>query len=640
MDPIITLALGSLKALVLLAAALALTLALHRRPARLRAVVLGVALCGTLLIPVVAPLLPSWSLPLPVDLRGFAKASPDEVAAPVPVPQSPGSTVSGTSPRTFPEMTPAGSSAHAALPSISWQTWLAMVWFLGACVLLVELGIGQVRALRTLRRARAVTDPLWLKLLAEGVRRTGCRRRLRLLASSEVEVPATVGVLRPVILVPNHADTWPLDRRRAVLLHEIVHVARFDWATRTMARFARAVYWFNPLAWWAVRRLDLEQELACDEEVLALGTRASTYAYHLLGIAHGVLLGPAPASAGIEMARRTHLEERIMTILKTTVHRRIHPAVLLPAVIVMAAMVPALAAVDFSNEPRPASNELKEIIVEMQQIEDKLEPNLQQLEDLELELQPTIEAIQDVQIDIDQEKLQEIQEKMQPYIDRMEAIEIDMKPYEQQIQELEYKIQNLVIHVDDGTVEEIEHQIQEQVSKQMEAMESIHVDMEPLMRQIEAIQAEMEPLHKELEAVHIQMEPVHEQLENLHLDMEPIHEQMEAVQKAMEPLHQELERLGDRFERAVGGEIESVLRERLGPVTAPGAPIDEAAARIAEDAHINVDDDVIRVQVSRSEAQEILTDLLAPHRIGTEDAFNAAVAAAADALSPLVIRID
>jgi len=443
-----------------------------------------------------------------------------------------------------------------------------------------------------------------------------------------------------VILIPNHADTWPLDRRRTVLLHELVHVARFDWATRTMSRLARAVYWFNPLAWWAVRRLDLEQELACDEEVLALGTRASSYAWHLLGIARGALSGPVPVGAGIEMARRTHLEERIMTILKSTVHRRIRPAVLLPAAIVMAAMVPALAAVDFANEPRPASSELKQIVTEMQQIEDRLEPNLKQLEDLELELQPTIEAIQDVQIDIDEEKLQEIQAKMQPYIDRMQAIEVDMEPYEQQIEELEYTIQNLVIHVDDGTVEEIQHQIQEQVSKQMEAMESIHVDMEPLMAQIEAIQAEMEPLHKELEAVHVQMEPVHEQLENLHLDMEPIHEQMEAVQKAMEPLHEELERLGDRFERAVGGEIESVLRERLGPVTTPGAPIDEAAARIAEDAHINVDDDVVRVQVSRSEAQEILTDLLAPHRVGTEDAFNAAVAAAADALSPLVIRID
>jgi hypothetical protein len=136
------------------------------------------------------------------------------------------------------------------------------------------------------------------------------------------------------------------------------------------------------------------------------------------------------------------------------------------------------------------------------------------------------------------------------------------------------------------------------------------------------------------------MEPVHEQLENLHLDMEPIHEQMEAVQKAMEPLHEELEALGDRFERAVGHEIESVLREHLGPVTAPGAPIDEAAARIAADANINVDDDVVRVRASRSEAQQILTDLLSPHRVGTQEAFSTAVTSAADALSPLVIRID
>jgi uncharacterized membrane protein len=72
MDPIITLVLGSLKALVLLAAALALTLGLHRRPARLRAVVLGVALCGTLLIPVVAPLLVVAVARGPQELRqGF-----------------------------------------------------------------------------------------------------------------------------------------------------------------------------------------------------------------------------------------------------------------------------------------------------------------------------------------------------------------------------------------------------------------------------------------------------------------------------------------------------------------------------------------------------------------------------------------
>ncbi len=640
MDPIITLVLGSLKALMLLAAALALTLGLHRRPARLRAVVLGTALCGSLLIPVVAPVLPSWSLPVPVALPSFAHAPRDEVPVPGVDPQVAGALDDATAARPLPEMSRAGSAPRSGISAFDWRTWLVAVWLLGAGVLMARLGYCQVRARCAVRRARPVTDKLWLGLLAEGVRRTGCRRRPRLLASGEVEVPATVGVFRPVILIPKHADTWPLDRRRTVLLHELVHVARLDWATRTMARVARAAYWFNPLAWWAVRRLDLEQELACDEEVLALGTRASSYAYHLLGIARGALLAPAPAGAGIEMARRTHLEERIMTILKDTVHRRIGPAVILPAAILVAAMVPALAAVDFANEPRPASTELKEIIVEMQQIEQRLEPNLKQLEDLELELQPKIEAIQDVQIEIDEEKLQEIQAKMQPYIDRMQQIEIDMQPYEQQIQELEHRIQSLVIHVDDGTVEEVQHQIQEQITQQMAAMESIHVDMQPLIEQIEAIQAEMDPLHHELEAVHVQMEPIHQQLESLHLDMEPIHEQMEAVQKAMEPLHEQLEGLGDRFERAVGNEIGSVLRERLGPVTAPGAPIDEAAARIAVDADINLDDDVVRVNAPRSEAHEILTDLLAPHRVGTQEAFDAAVNGAVDALSPLVIRID
>ena len=184
---------------------------------------------------------------------------------------------------------------------------------------------------------------------------------------------------------------------RAVLLHEVIHVARFDWPVRTIARIARAAYWFNPLIWWAVRRLDLEQELACDEEVLALGTGASDYACHLLGVARHAVPTPSPAIPALGMARRTHLEERIMSILKRTTHRRVGMAVLIPAAVLMAAMVPALAAVaPGQSEPRPASPELKQLMTEIQEVEVRLEPHLAKMEDFEIEMQPKIEFLEQI----------------------------------------------------------------------------------------------------------------------------------------------------------------------------------------------------------------------------------------------------
>ena len=65
MDAMIPLALGSVKALLLLVATGALVLAMRRRSARLRAVIWGTALAGSLVIPLVAPLLPTLSLPVP-----------------------------------------------------------------------------------------------------------------------------------------------------------------------------------------------------------------------------------------------------------------------------------------------------------------------------------------------------------------------------------------------------------------------------------------------------------------------------------------------------------------------------------------------------------------------------------------------
>ena len=128
-------------------------------------------------------------------------------------------------------------------------------------------------------------------------------------------VPMTWGVLQPVVWLPADAEEWDDERRSLVLTHELAHVRRRDALTQWIAHLALVVNWFNPLAWIAVKRVRDERERACDDAVLELGARPTSYADHLLDIvrSHGTANGPMPALA---MARRSQFEGRLLAILQ------------------------------------------------------------------------------------------------------------------------------------------------------------------------------------------------------------------------------------------------------------------------------------------------------------------------------------
>jgi hypothetical protein len=144
-------------------------------------------------------------------------------------------------------------------------------------------------------------------------------------------------------VIPSIADTWSIDRRRAVLLHELAHVSRYDCLTQTLAVAVCAVWWFHPMVWWIARRLCIERELACDDRVIAAGTEPRDYASHLLEIAYSFGGHRAPALA-VTMARPRQLESRMLAALDTARNRRIPPARVRVAAAAAALLVLAIVA--------------------------------------------------------------------------------------------------------------------------------------------------------------------------------------------------------------------------------------------------------------------------------------------------------
>src|SRR5262249_2533894 len=128
--------------------------------------------------------------------------------------------------------------------------------------------------------------------------------------------------LRPVILLPQAALSWPEQRLRAVLLHELAHIRRCDSVAQTLARFVCALYWPNPLAWIGARAMRHDAEMAADNAVIGAGVRPSAYASELLGIAREFRNRRFALAAGVSMASEAALEARVKSVLAPNQMRR------------------------------------------------------------------------------------------------------------------------------------------------------------------------------------------------------------------------------------------------------------------------------------------------------------------------------
>ena len=292
----------AIKSLLIAGLSLGLLQLMKKRSAAERSWIAHIGLLALVIVAFAPMVLPRWHVEVPAM---FASSSANETA---PTPASMPTNIG--LPASVPQVTKV-SPAAVQLPSLSTAAAAAALYAIPAAILILITLLALVRLIALRARADVLVDGHWLSALARAQRRMGFKHGTALLTSNDLASPISWGLMRPVILLNSRA-VEAAGEAEAIIAHELAHVARMDWIKLLLARFATALFWFNPLVWLLAREAHQLREEAADDSVLAADIVDTDYAQLLVGVARhecpGLLLGahgvaPSKSSLARRVAR-------------------------------------------------------------------------------------------------------------------------------------------------------------------------------------------------------------------------------------------------------------------------------------------------------------------------------------------------
>jgi beta-lactamase regulating signal transducer with metallopeptidase domain len=171
----------------------------------------------------------------------ISKAAPSEVTAPI---QSP---------------------LTAATSSFEWKRLLTLLWAIGFGLGLARFLIAQIRHRSLLKSCEPLEHQTIEETVAEIRTLLRIRQPIRLLTSDQIGSAAVTGTFSPKLIVSSSfIRHLSHQQRRHVLMHELVHIKRFDPLVNRITLILQAIHWFNPLVRWALKKFQQDRELICD----------------------------------------------------------------------------------------------------------------------------------------------------------------------------------------------------------------------------------------------------------------------------------------------------------------------------------------------------------------------------------------
>ena len=143
------------------------------------------------------------------------------------------------------------------------------IWLAGAVAIILWYLISHLRFRRQLLKdAQPINDADVVNLWWDEHRLALVLPHIPLLTSPAVSSPLSIGLFGRTMCTVLPQRDYTLDQYQLIFRHELRHVQRRDVDTKCFYIFCKALCWFNPLVWVAVRKASADLELSCDEMVV------------------------------------------------------------------------------------------------------------------------------------------------------------------------------------------------------------------------------------------------------------------------------------------------------------------------------------------------------------------------------------
>ncbi|HKP86784.1 MAG TPA: M56 family metallopeptidase [Blastocatellia bacterium] len=197
---------------------------------------------------------------------------------------------------------------------------LTATWVTGAATLVALWLRRRRRFSLSIRAGRSASAGREVEALNRVRAWLAIKRPVELVIMPTLIEPGVWRVWHPVVVMPaKMSEDLTTAELEAVMMHEMIHVARWDNLANSFQMFLCCLFWFHPIVWLIDRKLMAEREQVCDERVIEFGGESKVYASSLLKVFRFCL---GCRLAGVSYATGSNLRRRIEQIMADNTDRR------------------------------------------------------------------------------------------------------------------------------------------------------------------------------------------------------------------------------------------------------------------------------------------------------------------------------